>query len=119
MCQEIGVRKFIMQHWLNPGQSKIPDINSGLRIIEKRVCSVLASHATGFLLFDHSTFALMKGNYAVKWVPITVQARKGRVRQAVRHGPETMMLMLRLTVLFEPLRVFLFVTFVLFRDKFY
>src|SRR5205823_12697456 len=56
----------------------------------------------------------MKGNYAVTWVPITVQARKGesKVKQ-LRHGPETMMLMLRLTVLFELLRVFLFVTFVL------
>jgi hypothetical protein len=50
----------------------------------------------------------------VKWVPIRAQARKGQstVKQ-LRHGPQTMMLMLRLTVLFEPLRVFLFVTFVL------
>src|SRR5215510_13086577 len=47
-------------------------------------------------------------------MPITIQARKEKstVKQ-LRHGPQTMMLMLRLTVLFEPLRVFLFVTSVL------
>ena len=109
--------KFIIQHWANIlANQKIPDINSGLRIIEKYVLlKCLHLMPTGFSFSTTSTFALMKGNYAVKWVPITVQARKGdsTVKQ-LRHGPETMMLMLRLTVLFEPLRVFLFVTFVLF-----
>ena len=109
--------KFIIQHWANIlANQKIPDINSGLRIIEKYVLlKCLHLMPTGFSFSTTSTFALMKGNYAVKWVSITVQARKGEstVKQ-LRHGPETMMLMLRLTVLFEPLRVFLFVTFVLF-----
>ena len=109
--------KFIIQHWANIlANQKIPDINSGLRIIEKCVLlKCLHLMPTGFSFSTTSTFALMKGNHAVKWVPITVQARKGEstVKQ-LRHGPETMMLMLRLTVLFEPLRVFLFVTFVLF-----
>jgi glycosyltransferase involved in cell wall biosynthesis len=109
--------KFIIQHWANIlAKQKIPDINSGLRIIEKRVLlKCLHLMPTGFSFSTTSTFALLKGNYAVKWVPITAQARKGQstVKQ-LRHGPQTMMLMLRLTVLFEPLRVFLFVTFVLF-----
>ena len=114
--------KFIIQHWANIlANQKIPDINSGLRIIEKYVLlKCLHLMPTGFSFSTTSTFALMKGNYAVKWVPITVQARKGEstVKQ-LRHGPETMMLMLRLTVLFEPLRVFLFVTFVLFGISFF
>jgi glycosyltransferase involved in cell wall biosynthesis len=105
--------KFILQHWANIlAKQKIPDINSGLRIIEKRVLlRCLHLMPTGFSFSTTSTFALLKGNYAVKWVPITAQARKGEstVKQ-LRHGPQTMMLMLRLTVLFEPLRVFLFVT---------
>ena len=109
--------KFIIQHWANIlANQKIPDINSGLRIIEKYVLlKCLHLMPTGFSFSTTSTFALIKSNYAVKWVPITVKARKGEstVKQ-LRHGPETMMLMLRLTVLFEPLRVFLFVTFVLF-----
>ena len=114
--------KFIIQHWANIlANQKIPDINSGLRIIEKCVLlKCLHLMPTGFSFSATSTFALMKGNYAVKWVSITVQARKGEstVKQ-LRHGPETMMLMLRLTVLFEPLRVFLFVTFLLFGISFF
>jgi glycosyltransferase involved in cell wall biosynthesis len=108
--------KFLIQHWANllAGQ-KIPDINSGLRIIDKGVLlKCLHLMPTGFSFSTTSTFALLKGDYAVKWVPITVQPRIGKstVKQ-LRHGPQTMMLMLRLTVLFEPLRVFLFVTAVL------
>jgi glycosyltransferase involved in cell wall biosynthesis len=108
--------KFIIQHWANLlARQQIPDINSGLRIIEKCVLlKCLHLMPSGFSFSTTSTFALLKGNYAVKWVPITVQARKGEstVRQ-LKHGPEAMMLMLRLTVLFDPLRVFLFVTAVL------
>jgi glycosyltransferase involved in cell wall biosynthesis len=108
--------KFIIRHWANIlASQKIPDINSGLRIIEKSVLlKCLHLMPTGFSFSTTSTFALLKGNYSVKWVPITAQARKGQstVKQ-LKQGPETMMLMLRLTVLFEPLRVFLFVTCVL------
>ena len=108
--------KFIIQHWANLlARQQIPDINSGLRIIEKCVLlKCLHLMPPGFSFSTTSTFAMLKGNYAVKWVPITVQARKGEstVRQ-LKHGPEAMMLMLRLTVLFDPLRIFLFVTAVL------
>ena len=108
--------KLLIQFWANIlARQKIPDINSGLRIIEKCVLlKCLHLMPTGFSFSTTSTFALLKGNYAVKWAPITVRARKGEstVRQ-LKHGPETMMLMLRLTVLFDPLRVFLFVTAVL------
>jgi glycosyltransferase involved in cell wall biosynthesis len=114
--------KFIIQHWANIlANQKIPDINSGLRIIDKCVLlKCLHLMPTGFSFSTSSTFALLKGNYAVKWVPITAEARKGEstVKQ-LRHGPQTMMLMLRLTVLFEPLRVFLFVTFVLLGISFF
>jgi len=109
--------KFLIQRWANIlARQQITDINSGLRIIEKSVLlKCLHLMPTGFSFSTTSTFALLKGNYAVKWVPIKVLARKGdsTVKQ-FKHGPETMMLMLRLTVLFDPLRVFLFVTGVLF-----
>ena len=114
--------KFVIQRWANIlARQKIPDINSGLRIIEKRVLlKCLHLMPPGFSFSTTSTFALLKGNYAVKWVPITVQARKGEstVKQ-LKHGPQTMMLMLRLTVLFDPLRVFLFVTCVLLGISFF
>jgi len=51
---------------------------------------------------------MLKGGHQIKWIPITTHKRTGTstVNQ-LKHGPETMMLMLRLTVLFDPLRVFL------------
>ena len=69
----------------------------------------------GFSFSTTSTFAMLKGNYRVHWVPITVKKRIGEssVRQW-KHGPQTMLLMLRLTVLFDPLRVFLWTSGFLF-----
>lgn len=88
---------------------KIPDLNSGLRVIRRNIIlKYLHLMPRGFSFSTTSTFALLKGNYRVRWVPITVKKRIGEssVRQW-KHGPQTMLLMLRLTVLFDPLRIFL------------
>ena len=59
--------KFIIQYWANIlARQKIPDINSGLRIIEKSVLLRCLLMPTGFSFSTTSTFALLKGNYAVK-----------------------------------------------------
>ena len=88
---------------------KIPDVNSGLRAIKRDVIlRYLHLMPTGFSFSTTSTFALIKGLHNVAWIPITVVKRKGTstVKQ-FKHGPMTLLLILRLTVLFEPLRVFL------------
>lgn len=88
---------------------KIPDVNSGLRAIRREtILRYLHLMPTGFSFSTTSTFALIKGLHSVAWIPITVVARKGTstVKQ-FKHGPMTLLLILRLTVLFEPLRVFL------------
>lgn len=95
---------------------KIPDFNSGLRIVEKKILlRYLHLMPQGFSFSTTSTFALLKTNHPIKWVPITVSERKGTsvVRQW-RHGPQTLLLILRLAVLFEPLKVFLSVSGILF-----
>lgn len=102
--------KFVLRWFANylAGQ-RIPDINSGLRIIKKDVLlKYLHLMPTGFSFSTTSTFALLKGNYRMTWVPIIANKRVGKstVRQW-KHGPQTIMLMVRLTVLFEPLKVFL------------
>jgi glycosyltransferase involved in cell wall biosynthesis len=102
--------KFVLRHFANylAGQI-IPDLNSGLRMIRRAILlKYLHLMPAGFSFSTTSTFALLKGNYRIKWVPITVQKRTGKsmVRQW-KHGPQTMLLMIRLTVLFEPLKVFL------------
>ncbi|HOV75645.1 MAG TPA: glycosyltransferase family 2 protein [Candidatus Hydrogenedentes bacterium] len=88
---------------------KIPDLNSGLRMIRREVLlKYLHLMPSGFSFSTTSTFAMLKTNRHILWIPITVAARVGQstVRQW-KHGPQTLLLLLRLTVLFEPLKVFL------------
>ncbi|MBN2069909.1 MAG: glycosyltransferase family 2 protein [Candidatus Krumholzibacteriota bacterium] len=95
---------------------KIPDLNSGLRVFRRDIImKYLHLMPQGFSFSTTSTFAMLKSQRRIRFVPITVRKRVGKstVRQW-RHGPATLMLMLRLTVLFEPLKVFLSVSLALF-----
>ncbi|MEX1013869.1 MAG: hypothetical protein WDZ80_01795, partial [Candidatus Paceibacterota bacterium] len=88
---------------------KIPDLNSGLRIIKKDVISnMLHLFPEGFSFSTTSTIAFMNMGFNVGYIPITVQKRVGKstVKQ-LKHGSSTIMLILRLIVLFNPLKVFL------------
>jgi len=89
---------------------KIPDFNSGLRLVKKDILlKYFHLFPDGFSMSTTMTFAFIKSGYDIKWVPISSQKRKGKSSVSqVRHGFQTIMLMLRLTVLFEPLKVFLF-----------
>lgn len=96
--------------------TKIPDLNSGLRIFRREILvRYLHLMPHGFSFSTTSTFAILKSRRRFKFIPVTVRKRVGKstVRQW-RHGPATMMLMLRLTILFEPLKVFLSVAILLF-----
>ncbi|HMO05325.1 MAG TPA: glycosyltransferase family 2 protein [Kiritimatiellia bacterium] len=102
--------KWILRNVANYlARQELPDFNSGLRMIRRSVLlRYLHLMPEGFSFSTTSTFALIKAGYSIHWEPITVLARKGTssVRQW-KHGPQTVLLILRLTVLFEPLRVFL------------
>ena len=90
-------------------KEKIPDINSGFRAFRRDVLlRYLHLMPRGFSFSTTSLIAMLKGGHQIKWIPIKTMRRVGTstVKQ-LKHGPETMMLMLRLTVLFDPLRVFL------------
>lgn len=109
--------KYILKKFANflAGQ-RIPDLNSGLRILRKDILmKYIHLMPKGFSFSTTSTFAFLKSNRNVKYLRITVKKRAGTsiVRQW-KHGPQTLMLMLRLTVLFEPLKVFLSVAAFLF-----
>lgn len=88
---------------------KIPDVNSGLRAFKRDVIlRYLHLMPMGFSFSTTSTFAMLKSNRPVKWVPIQVKKRVGSSSVSqVRHGLQTLLLMVRLTTLFEPLKVFL------------
>ena len=103
------VANFLSEH-------KIPDLNSGLRAIKKNIIlELLEIFPDGFSFSTTSTIALFKLGYNVTYVPISVKQRVGKstVRQ-VKHGPETLLLILRLISLFSPLRIFINVAAVLF-----
>ncbi|MBF0485496.1 MAG: glycosyltransferase family 2 protein [Candidatus Omnitrophica bacterium] len=109
--------KTILYHFANfLADEKIPDFNSGLRVVKKEVLmKYFHLMPDGFSMSTTMTFAFLKSLRNIAWIPITVVKRKGKstVRQ-MKHGPQTMLLMLRLTVLFEPLKVFLTVANFLF-----
>lgn len=109
--------KFILQSVVDylAGQ-KIPDVNSGLRIFRKEVLmKYIHLMPEGFSFSTTSTFAMLKTKRKFKFVPIKAGARIGKSTvNPLRHGIETIMLVLRLAVLFEPLKVFLTVAGALF-----
>jgi len=108
--------KFIMRKFANfLAGTKIPDLNSGLRIFKRdTLMRYLHLMPDGFSFSTTSTFAIMKSNRKYKYIPIKVKKRTGKstVNQ-LKHGPQSLLLILRLAVLFEPLKVFLTVSGIL------
>ncbi len=101
--------KFILRHFANwlVGE-KLPDFNSGLRVFRRDVINRYMHLASDKFSFSTtSSFAMLKTGQRIKYVPIIVNQRIGSssVRQ-LRHGTDTLMLMLRLTMLYDPLKVF-------------
>jgi glycosyltransferase involved in cell wall biosynthesis len=89
-------------------QREIRDLNSGLRVMRREVI-VRYMHLcpAGFSFSTTSTFALASRGYAIEFVPIVVERRVGRSQVSVATGFQTILLVLRLASLFNPLRIFL------------
>lgn len=88
---------------------KIADINSGLRIFRRTfIKKILHLMPDGFSFTSTSTVAAMKMGFLVNFIPIQTRKRIGTstVRQ-MQHGFMVLMLILRLVVLFSPLRIFM------------
>ena len=93
-------------------QKKIPDLNSGLRLIQKAVIEkYLHLCPSGYSFSTTSTMALHSRGYQVTYVPIAVEQRQGTGKVSVATGLNTILLVLRLATLFNPLRFFLPVSF--------
>jgi len=102
--------KFILAAFANfLAGIKIPDVNSGFRAFKREIIlRYLHLMPSGFSFSTTSTFAMLKSGRQVKWVPIKVKKRVGTSSVSqVRHGLQTLLLMVRLTTHFEPLKVFL------------
>jgi glycosyltransferase involved in cell wall biosynthesis len=87
---------------------KLPDLNSGLRLIRKdlieRYAYLLPS---GFSFTTTITLAAACNEYVVEYVPIDYHARLGESKIRARHAYDFLLLILRTIVFFNPLKVFI------------
>jgi glycosyltransferase involved in cell wall biosynthesis len=87
---------------------RIPDLNSGLRVFRtEHVRRYLHLFPDGFSFSTTSTMVLLQRGYAVDHVPIEIRRRKGSSTVSARTGFDTLLLILRLVMLLNPLRLFL------------
>ena len=87
---------------------KIPDLNSGLRLMRRDVAMRYINLCPqGFSFSTTITMALLSRGYGVEFVPIEVKRRVGKSTVSVRTGFDVILLVLRLATLFNPLRIFL------------
>ena len=90
--------------------SQIPDLNSGLRVVRREaILQHLSIAPDGFSFSTTTTIAFLQDGLMVQWVPIKTHKRTGRKSSVniLRDGFNTLLLIIRMVVLFAPLRVFL------------
>jgi glycosyltransferase involved in cell wall biosynthesis len=89
-------------------QKEIKDLNSGLRVMRREIVArYMHLCPSGFSFSTTITVALLSRGYAIDYVPIEVTKRVGKSTVKLSNGFQTILLMLRLSSLFNPLRVFL------------
>lgn len=91
-------------------EQKLPDYNSGFRGFDKPLIEkMLHIMPNGFSFSTTSTLAFLKEGYTIGTFPIVVEERKGRASNVkfIKDGSKTIMLILRIIMLFNPLKIFL------------
>ena len=98
---------------------KIPDVNSGFRLFKKDYAmKFVGFYQNAFSISTTMTLAFFKEGFNVKYVPCQVKPRVGRSTVKVKDGIKTIMLILRIVMLFSPLRVFLPLSLLIFAVAF-
>jgi glycosyltransferase involved in cell wall biosynthesis len=88
---------------------KLPDFNSGLRGFDRELIKgMLHMMPNGFSFSTTSTMAFIKEGYSIGTLPIMVTERQGGPSSVkfVRDGSKTMLLLFRIIMLFNPLKIF-------------
>ncbi len=87
--------------------TKIPDLNSGLRIFRRDVAvQYFAILSDQFSFTTTITLALLCDKYAVTYIPIDYRKRQGKSKIVPWDAGSFAILILRVAMLFRPLRVF-------------
>lgn len=90
-------------------EQKLPDYNSGFRGFDKELIKeMLHIMPNGFSFSTTSTLAFLKEGYTIGTFPIEVSERVGRKSNVkmVKDGSKTMLLLFRIIMLFNPLKIF-------------
>lgn len=97
-------------------QTKIPDLNSGFRVFKKRVVSnYLPLLSNKFSFTTTLTLMMLSEGNSIKYIPIKTYKRSGKSSvRFIKDGLGTILLMLRIIMLFNPLRVFIPFSIILF-----
>jgi glycosyltransferase involved in cell wall biosynthesis len=87
--------------------TKIPDLNSGLRIFDREIARQYFNILSDQFSFTTTiTMAMLCDKYAVKYVPIDYGVRTGRSKIVAWDAASFMVMIVRIAMLFRPLRVF-------------
>ena len=88
---------------------KIPDLNSGLRVMKKDiVLKYFHLLPDGFSFTTTITLAMLTNNYIVEFIPIEYKIRSGRSKiRPIRDTMNFIQLILRTVLYFDPLKIFL------------
>ncbi len=93
---------------------KIPDLNSGLRLVKKDSFNRFVHlYPNGFSLSTTITTAFLKEGLNVKYVPIEINRRVGKSTVRPRHAAQALVLIIRMITLFAPMRFFFPISFLL------
>ncbi len=90
-------------------EQKLPDYNSGFRGFRREIIAgMLHLMPNGFSFSTTSTLAFLKEGYNIGTIPIEVSARIGRKSNVkmVKDGSKTLLLLFRIIMLFNPLKIF-------------
>ena len=88
---------------------KIPDVNSGLRLFKKEITrQYWTIFPDGFSFTTTLTLAMYMGRYRIHYIPINYLKRIGKSKiHPVKDTYQFVLLILRLAMLFDPLRIFM------------
>jgi glycosyltransferase involved in cell wall biosynthesis len=93
---------------------RIPDLNSGMRAFRRdTVIPYFSLLSNRFSFTTTITLALLAEEYRLVYLPIDYYKRTGKSKITPWHFMEFIILILRMAVLFQPLRVFLPIAFTL------
>lgn len=100
--------KWVLKHLANyVTNARIPDLNSGLRVFRRDIAMQYFPILPNFFSFTTTiTLAMLCDNYAVIYMPIDYRKRQGRSKIVPWDAGSFAILILRMAMLFRPLRVF-------------